>query len=174
MKSKLTKVYLAGKIGQNDWRHTIFKDLRNVDLENNYYNMDSVDGCLYCGPFFISCDHGCYHGEGTHGLGVDTNNCGSCTANKPYEVVEKCEKWISEADIIFSWLDSSTAYGTLVEIGMARGMEKPIFLVCDQELKDMKFIQDIWFACTAVTQFTYASCEKDAWKLFIDWKIKGK
>lgn len=173
--AKCTKVYLAGKIGKNDWRHTIFKDLRNYDIGSAYYEIEPVDGFMYYGPFFIGCDHGCYHGNGTHGLGVDNRRgcgCGSAKIYKPYEVVEICEKLISEADIMFSWIDSSTAYGTIVEIGMARAMKKPIFIVCDQELKGMKFIRDMWFACNAATQFTYASCAEDAWRLFVEWKTK--
>lgn len=64
------KIYLAGKVSKRCWRHKIVRDLRSADWENAplrsavCVNGEAFD---YVGPFFVSCDHGCYHGDGTHG-----------------------------------------------------------------------------------------------------------
>jgi len=65
------KIYLAGKVTKNCWRHKIVDGLRGKDWDDGplpcavYIDGESFD---YTGPFFVSCDHGCYHGEGTHGV----------------------------------------------------------------------------------------------------------
>ncbi len=167
---ELVNVYLAGKIKKNDWRHEIFRDLRNGKINN--YILEPVDGCVYRGPFFISCDHGCYHGEGTHGRGVNEyKNCGSEKEDSVFEVIEKCEDWIRDSQIMFCWIDSKTAYGTLVEIGIAKGLGIPIFIACSEKLKESKYIKDIWFACMAASNFIYAGTATEAWKQFVEWKV---
>ncbi len=79
-KEKPKSVYLAGKIARNDWRHRIVEDgnksvhskLRNHSFEENgpYLNFTFSDKLFrYVGPFFVACDHSCYHGRTTHGVG---------------------------------------------------------------------------------------------------------
>jgi len=64
------KLYLAGKVEKNCWRHSLVNKLREADWDNApllaavEIGGETFD---YVGPFFVSCDHGCYHGDGTHG-----------------------------------------------------------------------------------------------------------
>ena len=59
------RVYLAGKISKNDWRHQLIAGLRNHSWEDGPLTQS---GFTYVGPFFISCDHGGFHGPNTHGM----------------------------------------------------------------------------------------------------------
>jgi hypothetical protein len=81
-------IYLAGKIDRNDWRHTIVADLRTAFNEDFYDGISHKHGPIvadpsyrwpvlrrsifnhhnYTGPFFISCNHGCAHGDNLHGV----------------------------------------------------------------------------------------------------------
>lgn len=129
----MVRVYCAGKISKNDWRHTLFPGLRT----GSYTTWESLleveadpprnDGFIYAGPYFISCDHGCYHGENSHGVGAVEDGCMDRGPYPDY-VVAKCTEWLWKSDVMFVWLDHCSAYGTLVEIGMASAMGKPIFL----------------------------------------------
>src|SRR5262245_63114234 len=74
--------YFVGKIRHTDWRHRIF-DLRNIDYPWDAYisgSIPRIEHCLgpglhYGGPFMIGCDHGCYHGQNSHGAGVNRDTC---------------------------------------------------------------------------------------------------
>lgn len=116
----MTRVYLAGKIAQNDWRHTIF-DLRGYE-ENPGRDLPRAGEFQCTGPFFLSCDHGCFHGNNTHGR-ISDNEEGS---TPPPQIVNKCLRWILQSDVVFVWLDRPDAYGTLTEIGFATGSHVPV------------------------------------------------
>lgn len=130
----MTSIYLAGKVGMNDWRHSLVRDLRG------YWGSDGEAPSLewpvlpkgvlgifdYVGPYFMSDDHGCGHGQNTHGCGYDRYGmCGGAYPTPGREAVrDLCLAAIDHADIVFAWLDDPSAYGTLVEVGYARGLGK--------------------------------------------------
>src|SRR5262245_48320700 len=75
-------VYLAGKIRKNCWRHELVAGLREATSESS--SCPSGDPVSlpdewpvlhravlgehhYAGPYFQSCDHGCFHGPDSHG-----------------------------------------------------------------------------------------------------------
>ena len=64
------RVYIAGKISKCDFRHHIVAGLKDHPFDQTEL---VTPGFIYVGPFFVSCDHGCYHGNGTHGA---TNELG--------------------------------------------------------------------------------------------------
>ena len=56
------KIYCAGKISKNSGPRVIdYKPIERKIGEKSF---------LYVGPFFVSCDHGCFHGKESHGQGV--------------------------------------------------------------------------------------------------------
>jgi hypothetical protein len=66
------KVYLAGRISKCDWRHKLVLHLGNnidggVEGWREVKELPMIDGNTYVGPFFVGCDHGCYHGANRHG-----------------------------------------------------------------------------------------------------------
>lgn len=122
------RIYLAGKIAKDDWRHEVVKDLRG-DLEPGSTDWplrkDAIaPGVHFTGPHFISCDHGCAHGPNTHGRGDD------CSGNSEsaQRTVELCLKAVRESTAVFAWLNDPSAHGTLVEIGYAKALNIPIVI----------------------------------------------
>jgi hypothetical protein len=131
----LPRVYLAGKISKDDWRNRLVPGLRDAEFGRPY----RCDGFIYGGPFFIACDHGCSHGAGTHG--VDPG-CESSVAPPRWLVPSLCLDWIGRCDLLFAWIDDPTCYGTLVEIGWAQMMRKPVYIGFARHVAS----QDMWFA----------------------------
>lgn len=185
---KMTKVYLAGKIGHTDWRHDFF-DLRDssdeyvqaIPLEKeNERELPSNGNLFYSGPFFIACDHGCAHGRSNHGRGVNQPGCIPYN-NSQYATLERCKTWINNADYIFVWLNDNTAFGTLTEIGYAHALGKKIFIGFpydhsshddNGEEESFSVNRDMWFALQMADRVVEAGDHKEAWELFkIHYKL---
>lgn len=176
------KVYLAGKIGRHDWRHSIVPRLDKFSGDNDTNQLSVIEGGVagghdYVGPFFLSLGgHGEGHGwagEGnTHGRGLGgfadfgLSHLDLITNQESKgQVFMYCAIQIERADLVFAWLDETTAYGTLVEIGMARAQRKAIWVAGYPN-------EDLWFAFCAATQvrFVQSSDEdaKTAWLAMLD------
>ena len=114
------KVYLAGKISKNCWRHSLVPDLRGYLVGNcidSPYVADErvdrlywdelptiFDGVSCVGPYFASCDHGCYHGDGSHGLQtVEGQNIRNVIARL-------CSLAIRQADLVFAWISGKSLF----------------------------------------------------------------
>lgn len=173
----MKRVYLAGKVGHTDWRHGLFP-LRHVELRYQG-STDRVvlaeepmvkDGFEYVGPYFLSDDHGCFHGENQHGL-IDPGYAdGVCMADAEFPqhlnrqtVLNSCLHWLELADVVFAWIDDDTAYGTLVELGYAAALKKTIFVAFDQKRSDL------WFAQRIAMRWVIAADAEDAWREFVHW-----
>jgi hypothetical protein len=157
------KIYMAGKIGGNDWRHTIVPHLRDDDRA--WCKKDTLptsDGNAYVGPFFISCDHRCYHGANCHGArnGWD---CLGVPSPTEQDVFNKAVEGIQACDLFFAWAgpDFSTAYGTHVELGMACALGKKIIIGQHPSLEAV----DQWFAFQCCTEKVYADDPIEAYRL---------
>ena len=177
------KVYYAGKIDKNDWRHELY-GLRNAsgDIHAFLYdhgdmivsaNMVTVDHLFthydfieYCGPFFIGCDHGCGHGENSHGQGVGEAGClpRENVAQTRQKAFNNCLEWINESDVIFAYIDDVTAYGTLVELGYAAAKGKDIFIAYN-----LKNPSDFWFSSETAQKIVYVDNIHKAHNIFVEW-----
>ncbi len=145
-------VYLAGKITSNGWRENIapIRDDVGEDIYGVKYVQTFIKGLITTGPFFISCDHGCYHGDTLHGVGAygsdDVNIPGCVDEGIPKCMVPTiCTHQIDESNFVFAFIDSTTCYGTLCEIGYAIGKGIPVAVMFSDESlrKDMWFIAEI-------------------------------
>ncbi|MBL0385623.1 hypothetical protein JJB07_03075 [Tumebacillus sp. ITR2] len=164
----MKKVYLAGKITKNGWRSDIFSELRDAELYNEkgaIHPPSPVDGFSYSGPYFLTCDHGCYHGEYTHGRGNFRYGCGE-NADNSSTVLKKCQQWITQSDFVFVWIDSVDAYGTVAEVGFAKAMSKPLFLAYDESFRNSDFFKDTWFIQSMADDVVISKSAKEAWSLF--------
>lgn len=149
-------VYLAGKIRCNGWREKI-ANIRDHSINQYETNPILVNASLtIMGPFFISCDHGCYHGDRTHGVGLNKYcedvdgtlyhfGCCGNGENPPFtecDVLDICKSQIDAAEIVFAYIDCLDCFGTLAEIGYAHAKGKTIIIkfASDQLKKDMWFI----------------------------------
>lgn len=126
-------VYLAGKISKNGWRR-VFGGNRPFSVcdcdEINENNSEVINEYMtVTGPFFIACDHGCYHGENSHGVGAD-NPEGYCTSYPMTqdEVFKICKAQINKAEVVFAYIDCEDCFGTLAEIGYAHALGKDIVI----------------------------------------------
>lgn len=148
MEDKIIKVYLAGKIKSNGWRQQIV-DIRNNfggDEKNKIRNGIEIrykNNIYITGPFFLSCDHSCYHGDNSHGVGLNSyNDCYGLTDNfSEDEVKDICLQQIKKSDVVFAYINDDTCYGTLYELGYAAALNKPILLLFDSD----KRRNNMWF-----------------------------
>lgn len=191
------KFYLAGKIGRDDWRHSVVLGLRDAIEASAYAPMGHgggygilpddwpiLKGAVlgqhdYVGPFFMprSASDGIdetslvAHGPNKHGNAIGVPNDsewdgvaitseeagmlerGTARHNIPNDtarthVVRLCLQAILKAEAVFVWMDSRSAYGTLVELGFALAHRKPIWWGEIDRPYDRPG-DDFWFARTA-------------------------
>jgi hypothetical protein len=106
-------VYVAGKISKDDFRHRLVTGLSKYAFDRSEL---VTPGFTYVGPFFVSCDHGCYHGKGTHGATSELG-CEEEIENTRLDVIKKNNAAIDSADLVFAYITATDCYGTMVEIG---------------------------------------------------------
>ena len=190
-------VYLAGKMGTT-WRDTLMREdirirggwscerkgiLQWIEEGPGDFPWATAPNCVgvtgrhaisLTGPYWMPRDIGCGHDSAdsvdsespsTHAAGFDQHS---------YMVTRNCNAAIKSADLIFAWIDSADAYGTLVEIGMAVSAdpEKVVVVAIDASL-GTKVVRDLWFAMAAAAFITPEGCgagivahsAKQAW----DW-----
>lgn len=186
-------IYLAGKIYQGDWRSSIVDEAWNdndemhgVNFLSEDYWSDNVAPPLpsewpvianaifgthhYSGPFFMSGQHTCYHGEDEHGVSASMNQereyicghsktppgieCVMCGNGKAHQcdgvatstvprgplVSRLCSDAISRSSIVFAWIDELDCYGTISEIGYAAALGKEIWIAGPRLYRDMWFV----------------------------------
>jgi hypothetical protein len=164
------KIYFSGKISKYDWR----QELLNFDMgrwdyfgiwdNDNKYKYPEVENFTYTGPFFISCDHGCSHGESTHGAGDN-----ACIENNPSkkEIFDHCLKQIKDSEYMFCWINKLDCYGTLLELGVAHTLNKKIFIAIDKSLENEEK-DELWFIKKS-GECRYFKNVKEAWNEFSEW-----
>lgn len=173
--SEFVKVYFAGKIKHKCWRHDIVPELDSVfcssDSEppKNGIPMNNHDGLIYVGPFFVARDHGCYDGEETHCVGLDKVAC-SDYETSAHKTKEICLQQIQNADAVFCWLDDPTAYGTLVEIGYAKGAGKKVIIATPNRGE----LQDLWLSFEIADRVYQAKDAQTGWELAKNYLLRGK
>lgn len=166
------RIYAAGKIRKNDWRHEIVhlgespEDLEHPEMTPwpDEMPINSLPGATYLGPHFLSDDHGCYHGPNLHGVAAGGRACGAAYAGltRP-EVVKRCLSAIERCTHVFAWIENTSAFGSLVEIGYARALGKQVHVYLLDEQPDLV---DLWFAGQIATACTWVSSPSVAWQDF--------
>lgn len=155
------KVYFGWSVYYNCRRHQIAIWLRNATMldviDTKYENIS------YCWPYFISCDHWCYHGKSQHWLGASTGWCEdeldlNSQATRRKRVFDNCMSMIRNCDIFYAWIDSKECYWTINEIGIAYALWKKVKIAIKEwfDYDDMRFCTTWWdvvFAKDAVEWF---------------------
>lgn len=143
------KIYLAGKITKNGWRRHLVDGLEGVMQEDwiKVKSLNMITGDEYVGPFFVACDHGCSHGDNTHGADGSCMCDGRDITDK--QVLAKATAGIKACDLFIVWVDGDfqSAYGTIAEIGMAHALGKPIVVVRGANLPE-NTASHAWFSLT--------------------------
>lgn len=158
----LPRVYLAGKIYANCWRHDIVKGLGRYgsDAWNPYTPPANwpvlaggvLDGLAdYAGPYFVGCDHGCAHNCSTHALTGD-----GCISDGGLDLLTARERSyklrrgaMSRSSIVFAYIDRPDCFGTLVELGWASAQGKTIWLCFPDPAPS--WVDDMWFVQQSAT-----------------------
>ncbi|MEV7076675.1 DUF559 domain-containing protein [Streptomyces sp. NPDC093990] len=194
----MTSIYLAGKIGPNDWREAIVPSIQEAwgDTSRGYeWAAAGVDwpvlpnGAIgqfdYTGPYFVdTCTHS------TNGCRQSEHRAGSeCEGEYGERAVtlQRCLRSIDRSDIVFAWLQDLTAYGTLTEIGYAKGRGKTIVVASPENAGTIDdFYNDamegrnahvlgmhnLWFAFTLADISIQASTPLEALKQYSDLNPK--
>lgn len=134
-------VYLAGKIGKNDWRHSLVPNLRAHVWADGPIHTDAFS---YVGPFFVSCDHGCNHHPGSHGASSAVE-CGQWQFTRK-EIIDNNNAALENADLVFAYISDTDCYGTLIEIGWALRKGIRVVLAFAPNVP----IDDFWYASMQV------------------------
>lgn len=203
------RIYLAGKISKGDWRETLVSRTEwPVGVEYSIGNGDEIPGGRgiaaygacgsdsrigawpilensvlgifdYVGPYFIGCDHGCFHGNNKHGS-IDTaygwdEDCEDSEGAEQEQIEQApeavtidqfmvralCLHALKKADVVFAWIDSADAFGTFTELGYAVALGKEILIAGPEQFPDM------WFVYAATRNFKIADSPLAALQAFI-------
>ncbi len=167
--------YFAGKIHKNCWRHGIVKHLREVQMPHddgfcfNSGECPSGGGVNlpdqwpvlrkavfgehdYVGPFFQSCDHGCFHGDSSHGTAAQDPGADKSLHGAPVssDVIGLCLDAVRRCDVVFAYIDKPDCYGTVTEIGYAAALGKEVWVCGPARFPDMWFV----YCVADVTKFS--------------------
>lgn len=192
------RIYLAGKVKRHGWRESLVSGLHDYftasDFEQGFpvlpiYGFNAVS----TGPVPIACDHGCFHGNNSHGAGLRpyTDDHGhppiywpdggssepgyGCQSGGVFlsraKVQLLCEMAIVQSDAVFAWIDDKTCFGTLVEIGYAYAHGRPIYLAAPPAFVHSG-LDELWFAVEAAKArcFTEDTARAAFEVLFAEWR----
>jgi hypothetical protein len=146
------KIYLAGKIYRNDWRHSIVDGLGEVSPYPGEWPIlkEAIFATHdYVGPYFLSLGHGQSHNKREYGHATEVVPEGH---GSTYEIVEACIDAIKQCDTLFAYIQSRECFGTFCEIGYAVAAGKRT-AVCYAPLIDDH--HDMWFLNRAVSRVEY-------------------
>lgn len=155
------RFYFAGRITKHGWRSEILGIPRIQAPESGLiYESIVPGGHSYCGPYFVSCDHGCAHVDGHHGCHIndctrDARDAAAITGglskhhwNGREIAFKNSIAGIRACDIVFAWIEDDKCYGTLAELGYAKGIGREIFIAYS------KWVDPIWFI-SRMDSFSY-------------------
>jgi len=156
-------IYLAGKIRKNCWRHGLVSGLRYHSWSDGVLPQPAF---VYVGPFFVGCDHGCFHNKSSHGA-IAIRGENACLGRDIHaefdgshlEVANLCLGAVAKADLLFCYIDSTDCFGTLVEVGYALAHDIPVVIAFAPGVAS-EVDNDFWFACVKAQWVIYGVTEQ--------------
>ena len=156
----IRSVYLAGKITGTEWRDEIV-EYHEGDWTDENHSLCSCVGpyepwpesvkCLpipdgrvlsFTGPFW---EPGASNGEVQHlsvaAMTAENPDAHGSTYERRQEVRKRCYEAISHSDLVFAWIDSPTAHGTIAEITYARAKGKLVVVAFPTH----ELAEEMWF-----------------------------
>lgn len=146
------KIYLAGRIESDDWRHSILyvpKLHRELNCDESWKIAYRAifDKYHYTGCYYESADHSTYDHVGD---GLDDSH---------RYIASQCKIAISKSDLIFAYIRSAECYGTLVELGYANALNKKIVLCINYDIDGTFKVP--WFVNNETGEMIYK--QDDLW-----------
>lgn len=180
--------YAAGRIERSRFRFDLVEcslheregntvEIRHTNLKGEHPNIRFG----YSGPFTLGCDHGCSHKPEDafipakdwfseeyreHGFGSVSHGSGEDCAGEGFtkeKVFARSLEGIRKADCVFAWIDDNECFGTLVELGYAFALNKPIYI---GYAKGISLTGELWFALQTGNCRQFDSA-KEAWSAAI-------
>jgi hypothetical protein len=179
-------VYFAGKISKGGWRDALIGHRAGgvlhdpCDAAPALFDPRFAIDCgefRYGGPFFVNCDHGCAHGGNMHGANVESGCIDGANGFGGNQDAIRMRIWnvnlarIRRCDWVFGYLDAMDCYGTLIEVGLAAALDKPIALGLAPHLTS-EHCDDLWFAQKAATTVHHGTAA-DCWVAAREWEQRG-
>ena len=154
-------IYLAGKIDKSDWRHQVVPELRRHEA---YLETIDTNEFIYVGPFFKSCDHGCFHTDGSHGL-LGQNQ--KLRRLAQIQVRNACFEAVKNCDIFFLYINHPEAFGSLVEVGWAQAFNKKVVVIYAPGIAS-PYSNDYWFSSITADRTVYGVEACDVRRIIYD------
>lgn len=162
-KLSLPVVYLAGKMNggsvdeqtqgiNQDWRWPLIGEELIRPNEDFWPNV-AMGQFHYAGPFYGNWkSHMPLQGKDLHGVGADRD--WGVGGRDQSQVIKFCIDAIHSSDIVFAWMDTNDAHGTLMEIAWACAKYANVTLVvppCDCSIESSNdnhtcLYGEVWFA----------------------------
>jgi hypothetical protein len=175
-RQEIASVYLAGRISKphGDWRQEIISGWRVGGC--SWRSFDTGDAGMvregavplpdgrridYSGPWWLDIWGGHGGGIGPHAFGEECDwDHGSVSGQigDPADVARYCYECIRGANLVFAWIDSRECYGTLLETGWAKALDKVLVVATP------KWDRELWLACAAADRFIMAESAGKAWE----------
>ena len=132
-------IYLAGKITDAPWRMelTTFPTFR---YESDVISYVFRHGCW---PIYQHYLLGEYHCTGPYFIDLEPDEPQSeeyllqLERYRHVSLFDLCRKAIVQSDVIFAWIDRDDIHGTLIELGFAHALGKPIWVASPYEIKSL-------------------------------------
>ena len=174
---------LAGKITGTTWRETIVDEWSFENHSSSYWQaymdyeedgtwavvphactvLDSIS-LSYTGPWWRDpWAHG-NSGDSSWPHGYSNKLEEEGVADKK-QIANAVVNAIHASDLVFAWIDSHDCYGTLLEIGYAKGLGKTIVAV----FSDAIDTSQLWLTQAAATYSLTAKTPRDGWDEF--WRL---
>jgi hypothetical protein len=155
----LPKIYLAGKIHNQGWRHKIVSGLDLQDWDKGELIQNDF---IYVGPFFVNCNHGCYSAESSH---LSTTGCSPDRDLSRKETAQLCREAVQKADLVFCYIESKDCYGTISEIELAHTLGIKVVIAFAPGVASPQN-NDMWFPCDPAHKIHYDVAELDLQEIF--------
>lgn len=160
------RIYLAGKITGTTWRQDLFdNDLPALPVDGVASGFpltpDAIEICGesfdYVGPYMVDlAGKESIEEPSTHGMMGDPDGLGQAL-DIPWKhagddwmiqrrVATECYRALVSADVVFAWIAESDIPATLVEIGMAITLNKPVWVGFSEDFDS----SDFWFLKTLI------------------------
>lgn len=147
----MIKIYLAGKIEKNCWRHRLVPGLRHHTYSDGPITCDCF---TYVGPFFSGCDHGCFHGLNTLGEATPVNSLCVGEGLTGKQVIQRSFRCIDASDVVIAYINARDCYGTIAEIQRAVDHGKEVIIAFAPGLASDTY-NDFWFAALQCHRVEY-------------------
>jgi hypothetical protein len=163
------RVYLAGKMhGASNWRLPLVPQLGIAPFG------EPVD-CgrfIFTGPHFVPFGGNSHEWVGWH-AGVyqheSTPAWRSSPSGRPRWIVPAlCQEWLRQSDLFFAWINATDCHATLLELGWAHMLGKPVYLA----FSTPELAREMWFArkCPRTTAHVHDS-PAEALERALAWEV---